>query len=195
MVSEYKDLVDPALHVFAQPVGRAELGEKLYVSGAIACDVYAEQTLLVVTVTFAGEEILKIENQFGKFDGAWFTATDYGEYSISYTAVDTVGNDVTRSYTVEVLDTVSPTIVVEGEFVGVATVGKELKLPKAKAVDNKDVGLTVYVVIIDPMNVFTVFEQGEKYIVPYVGRYIVKYYVEDEQCNTAYSEEFVIYVQ
>lgn len=194
-VSEYKDLIAPTLSISAKPVGRAKLGEKLYVSGATASDVYAEQVSITVTVTFDDKEILKAEDAFGQFGGAWFTVTDYGIYTITYQAVDLQGLKTTRSYVVEVVDMTAPTICIEGDMPTEGVVGEKLELPKAVAVDNKDVGLKVYVVVIDPMNVYTVYEQGETYIFPYAGRYLVKYYVEDLQCNTAYSEEYVVNVK
>lgn len=187
-----QDYMNPVLNVLEKPVGTAHLGDQIRVGGAIASDVFNIKTSLKVAVTFAGKELTSFFDEYGRFDGAAFVATDYGTYTISYEAKDLFGNTAARQYSVEIVDDVPPTVTVNGEMPKEIEVGKALVLPKAVATDNKDVDLTVYIVIIDPMNVFTVIEQGEKYIVPHKGRYIVKYYVEDRTSNTVYSENYVL---
>ena len=69
-----------------------------------------------------------------------------------------------------------------------------LLLSSAFAADNVDANLQVYVIYIDPMNVYTVLPVGESYVPKYKGKYTVKYDCEDKNYNTTYTNDYVIYV-
>lgn len=190
-----EDFIKPVLTVLEKPVGSAKLGEAVKIGSAVANDAYDSKTSLEVSVTFNEKQVFSQFYEYGRFDGALFYATDYGKYTITYTAIDSSGNETVRTYNVAVADAVAPTIRIDGEMPTTGRVGEKLSVAHATALDNAEVDLTVYVVIIDPMNVFNVIAQGEEYIAPHKGRYIVKYYVEDSHYNTTYSESFVINVE
>ena len=113
---------------------------------------------------------------------------------IEYIAEDASGNSLTKTYNVVVRDLIKPVIEIQGETPTTGKVGKALELPKAIAIDNVDPDLQVYVIVINPMNAYTLFKVGEVYVPQYEGRYIVKYYCEDSNYNTVYTKEFVIQV-
>ena len=190
-----EDYMNPIVNVLEQPVGWAKLGDEVRIGAAVASDVFDAKVSLQVTVTFNGKEVFSNYSEYGKFAGAAFYATDYGKYTLTYVAIDEAGNVSSRMYNIDIVDTIAPKIIINGEIPTSATVGESLSMPKAQAIDNVDVGLTVYIVIIDPMNVFNVIEQGENYVIPHKGRYIVKYYVEDGRCNTTYSQSYTIYAK
>ena len=194
-VSEYRDLIAPILTVFEEPVGLAEIGEELFISGACANDVYDEELSLTVTVTFGEAEVFTYTDQFGRFDGASFFATNYGTYTITYAAQDLAGNKVSKSYSVVIRDTVAPTLTVDGEIPTTWEKGETFKFPTVIAEDNVDLNVPVYVVIINPVNVYTLLREGDTYTPTMSGRYIVKFYCEDSRYNTTYSENYEITVQ
>lgn len=194
-VSEYKDMIIPTLTVFEDPVGLASLGDKISISGAVACDVYSEAVTLNVTVKFGETEILKYTDDFGRFSGATFYATNYGSYTINYEALDMKGNKATKSYTVVIRDTKAPTLKIDGEMPAVWNKGKAFEFPSATAEDNVDLSVAVYVIVINPVNVYTVLRDGDTYTPAMNGRYIVRFYCEDSRYNTTYSQDYVVIVE
>ncbi len=194
-VSEYKDMISPVLTVFEEPVGLAKLGEELFISGACANDIYSEEVLLTVTVKFGETEVFSHSDRFGRFDGASFFATNYGTYTIVYTTRDLAGKEASKSYSVIIRDTIAPTLKVEGEMPTTWKKGEKFKFPTVTAEDNADLNVSVYVVIINPVNVYTLVREGDTYTPTISGRYIVKFYCEDSRYNTTYSENYEIIVQ
>jgi hypothetical protein len=160
------------------------------IPAAFANDVFNMKVCVKLEVTFNGKTVYTEENQFGKVEGTKLLAYDYGTYSLTYTATDCSGNSSSRKFSIRIRDNVAPTIIIDGKVPEKVKLGKKLELPKAYALDNVDVNLPVYAIIIDPMNVYTVIEVGETYEVKSKGRYIVKFYCEDSCYNTSYSEGY-----
>lgn len=184
------DFIKPVLYVVDEPVGLATLGSYVEVPQAFASDVYDVQVMISVKVTFGEKVVYTAENEFGKLESAKIFATDYGTYTMTYTAIDASGNGVTRKYTVRVRDNVAPTLTIEGEVPTSVKAGEKLQLPKVFASDNVDAAPTVYAIVIDPMNWYTVIEIGEEYVVEMKGRYIVKFYCTDSCDNQVYSDDY-----
>ena len=189
-----EDYIKPTLAVFDEPQGFVELNEKVFLSGAVASDVFDGYASLSVTLTYNGEEIYQAVEEFGVFNGFYFQPTDYGTYRLEYRAEDKTGNWIRRPYTIIVRDIVAPEIQLQGEVPTTGSVGNALTLPGAVAADNVDANLQVYVIYIDPMNVYTVLPVGESYVPKYKGKYTVKYYCEDKNYNTTYTNDYVIHV-
>ena len=186
------DFIKPILYVANEPIGIAKLGETIAIPQAFASDVYNIQVSLSVEVKFEGKVVYKAEDAFGKIDGAQILASDYGIYTIAYKAQDAAGNAVSRQYVVRVRDTVAPTLTVTGSVADKVKAGENLVLPKVTATDNVNASLTVYAVIIDPMNWYTVIDVSETYTLTMRGRYIVKFYCIDDGQNQAYSEDYYL---
>jgi hypothetical protein len=185
-----EDFIKPTLFVEKDPVGMAKLGSYVKIPAAFANDVFNMKVCVKLEVTFNGKTVYTEENQFGKVEGTKLLAYDYGTYSLTYTATDCSGNSSSRKFSIRIRDNVAPTIIIDGKVPEKVKLGKKLELPKAYALDNVDVNLPVYAIIIDPMNVYTVIEVGETYEVKSKGRYIVKFYCEDSCYNTSYSEGY-----
>ena len=194
MINAPVNYIKPSLTVYEEIVGTADLNEKVVLAQAIASDVYDGNAKIKVLIKLNGKELYSYVNAFGTFDGSVFQPTDYGVYVIEYIAEDASGNSLTKTYNVVVRDLIKPVIEIQGETPTTGKLGKALELPKAIAIDNVDPDLQVYVIVINPMNAYTLFKVGEVYVPQYEGRYIVKYYCEDSNYNTVYTKEFVIQV-
>lgn len=190
-----EDFINPVLTVFEEPVGLAELGDTIEIGGAIANDVYDVKTKLEVTITFNDKEIFAYTDLFGRFDGTSLVATDYGIYKITYKATDESGNSTSRSYSVEIRDVIAPTITIKGEMPTTWTKGTTFAFPEVVVSDNVDVDLVLYTIVINPMNVYTVMEEGDVYTPTMSGRFIVRFYCQDSRYNTTYSVDYIIQVQ
>lgn len=190
-----EDFINPVLTVYEEPVGLAELGDTIEIGGAIANDVYDVKTKLDVTITFNDKEIFAYSDLFGRFDGTSLVATDYGVYKITYKATDESGNATNRSYSVEIRDVIAPALTINGEMPTTWKKGTKFSFPEVIASDNVDVDLVVYTIVINPMNVYTVMEEGDVYTPTMSGRFIVRFYCQDARYNTTYSVDYMIQVQ
>ncbi len=184
------DFIKPILYVTNEPVGITTLGSWVEIPAVYASDVYDMQVIISVKVTFGNKTVYTAQNEFGKLDVAKILATDYGTYNIAYTAMDASGNSVKKNYTVRVRDNVAPTLTIDGDVPTTAKAGDKLKLPNVYASDNVDAVVTVYAIVIDPMNAYSVFALGEEYTLQMKGRYIVKFYCEDACKNQVYSQDY-----
>ncbi len=190
-----RDRSKPLLAVFEEPKGQMELNEKVYLSGAAASDIFDGNAKLTFSITFKGKEIYRAEDAFGEFSGCVFQPTEYGVYVVKYLAEDMAGYQMDKTYNITVRDLIAPVIEIKGELPQTGKVGKALALPKAVALDNVDWNLQVYVIVINPMNTYTLLPVGEEYLPTYAGRHIVKYYCEDKNYNTTYSDDYVVTVE
>lgn len=188
------DYKKPSIYVVDEMIGNASYGSRVYVSPAIASDVYNVKTSLKVTVTFNNATVFQFFNEFGNFDGGYFFASDYGTYRIRYEATDSNDNSISKYYQIVVRDEVKPQLVINGNVPTTAKKGDKLTLPQVTATDNVDGEVTVYLIVIDPMNVYTVVPLSEGYTFGSAGRYVVKLYCEDSNYNYRYSERYTINV-
>lgn len=184
------DFIKPILYLTNEPIGITTLGSLVEIPQAFASDVFDKQVIISVKVTFGDKTVYTAQNEFGKLDVAKILATDYGTYTITYKAIDASGNSVTKNYMVRVRDNVAPTLTIEGNILTNVRAGDKLSFPKVYASDNVDAELTIYAIVIDPMNWYSVFELGEEFVVQMKGRYIVKFYCADACENQTYSQDY-----
>lgn len=186
-----EDFTKPILYIANEPVGITTLGSWVEIPEAYASDVYDRKVRISVKVTFGDKTVYSAENEFGRLEKAKIPATNYGTYSISYEAIDEAGNTIGRKYAVRVRDNVAPVLTVEGEVLTRVKAGKKLKLPNVSASDNVDAELTVYAIIIDPMNGYKAIKLGQEDYTPKLkGRYIVCFYCADACLNQTYSQNY-----
>lgn len=190
-----EDFTKPILYITNEPVGITTLGSWVEIPEAFASDVYDRQVTLSVKVTFGNETVYAAENKFGKLSAAKIVATNYGTYTIAYEAFDVTGNKIGRKYTVRVRDNVAPTLTVEEELPASVKVGKKLSFPNVYASDNVDAELTVYAIIIDPMNGYKAIKLEEEYVPKMRGRYIICFYCADACANQTYSQNYYFTVE
>ena len=185
----------PILQISEKLGSSADLGTYLYLPSALATDVFCGTANITVSVLLGEDSIYRYFDENGEFGGDKIFLSSYGEYVLVYESVDASNRTFSTQYKIIVRDKIAPNITVHGEVNAQANAGEKLQLPKATAKDNADGELTVYVIIIDSMNVYTVIEQGEEYVFTKTGRYFVKYYCEDDSYNATYSNEYEIIVK
>lgn len=185
----------PIISVSEKLQSDADLGTYLNIPSAMATDVFNGTASLKVSVLWGDEQIYQYFDEYGVFAGDAIFLSTYGEYTVVYEALDATNRTFSTQFKIRVRDRIAPVIMVDGEIATEATAKENLQLPKATAKDNVDSDLTVYVVIIDPMNVYTVITQDEDYTFNMKGRYLVKFYCEDDCYNSSYSKEYQIIVK
>lgn len=188
------DFKVPIIQLSEKPCGSANIGTFLTIPSALATDVFCGTAKLNVTVLLNNEKIFDYFDEYGVFESNKIFLSKYGEYRIVYEATDASNRRFDKQYTVVVRDIIAPVININGDVVKTAKLNGKLQLPKATATDNVDTNLTVYVVVIDPMNVYAVIKQDEQYKFTKAGRYIIKYYCEDSCYNASYSISYEIMV-
>ena len=190
-----RDFIKPIIYITNEPVGITTLGSWVEIPAVYASDVYDRQVNVSVKVTFGDKVVYSAENNFGKLEASKIAATNYGTYSLIYEARDASGNSVTRKYSVRVRDNVAPTLTVDGDVPTSVKAGETLKFPNVYANDNVDAELTVYAVIIDPMNGYHLLTLEEEYVVKMKGRYVICFYCSDVSANQTYSQNYYFTVE
>ena len=188
--NDSEDYTKPIMYIENEPIGITTLGSWVEIPAARASDVFDVQVTLTVKVTFGNKTVYTAESAFGKLDGAKIAATDYGTYIITYEACDASFNTTKKKYTIRVRDNVAPVITVDGDMPETVTAGEKLTFPSVSASDNVDAELTLYAIIIDPMNRFATIKLNEEYVPTEKGRYIVCFYCADSCANQTYSQDY-----
>ena len=188
----YVDRIAPQLsHSFSMSSKTVKLGDTIAVASAKAFDVLQNQATVTVTV----ESPTKVLYSNVAIDeDLFFTAEEYGYYSITYTVKSGVRTDKLPSYFIKVQDETPPTIQVNGKVQESCKVGKTLVLPKATIGDDStDVEmLQFFVFVIEPNGRYIDVTESLQYQVTKAGRYTVVYYLVDGDYNTARQEYVVV---
>ena len=165
--------------------------DKFYVSSAIACDVLDYYSEIYVTVKTPSRKNLL--SSASCEETQYFTATEYGTYTITYYAVDKSGNPTEEKFNVLVVDTVKPEVNVEKLEKTTIALGQEIVVPNITVQDDKDQNPTVLCTVeyMDDMTYEKVV-CGEKYTPTKAGKYKIMYYVFDANYNAVYYEIYFV---
>ncbi len=194
---ENNDYSKPVIHVASAPYSEIGLGEKIQISKATVGDVYNSFVTLTVSLKDENDNVIfETSSKNGRFNGYEFMPTAYGKYYLSYTAVDSSQNSISRDYGITVKDFVNPSITVTGELPSSVKLGDSIELPTATAKDNYDATVDLYCVILDPMYIHTMVKVDELdcFKAELKGRYVIYYYAVDDNYNFAFSEKYIIKV-
>ncbi|MBQ8685738.1 MAG: hypothetical protein IJ514_06185 [Clostridia bacterium] len=116
-----------------------------------------------------------------------FELTEYGKYTVTYTAVDTSGKSRPTSYVLVVEDDVKPTIALDGEVPKTAAVNTEVAIPMATVSDNVDARVTLYVFLENPegsvSQIIGSIGTDYKFTPTMKGKYTLKYMAFDSTGN------------
>jgi hypothetical protein len=141
------------------------------------------------TITLIGDNPLLI-NQFGEFNDPGASAVDVlglsvdvevnatvntdivGDYNVTYSAVDAIGNRATAIRVVRVIDVTPPVITLQGENPFIAEVGTNFTIPGATAVDAVDGNVSVII-------------RDDEVNSTKIGEYTVEYFATDRAGNEA----------
>ena len=119
-----------------------------------------------------------------------FNATQYGRYTVTYTAYDESGNTTKKVFFVTVEDKSKPIIYIQGKVSGTYSLGKVLSLPSAKAYCLSG-EVEVFVFVITPNGQVCLY--GEEYTPTIRGKYTVRYYAKNS--NDSYAiKDFIVEV-
>ena len=190
-----QDVLAPSVYIEPLKVMRCDVGDKFIVSNGYACDILTQLEEFVVSVKAPDGTIVLPESDA---DSVYeLEATMCGNYRISYRAKDAAGLETTYNKTVQVIDAIPPELALTGNVASSAQIGAEIVLPGYTVNDNFTAteDLSVFVFIIYPsyeQKAIQPDESGQfKFTVEKEGKYIVRYYVEDEDGNYASIDKII----
>lgn len=171
--------------------GDVNPGDKVTVYGARSYDVldnYCSLTLKVVSPSgslVTSDDNVVLDTKCDATKDYLVTATEYGNYSVIFTAKDSSGNSVVFRYGFTVVEDEPPTVSVE-TTTAYGKVGQAVQIREATATDNVTASdkLTVYVFVTAPDCVTTQINDTE-FMPTKKGKYTVYYYCSDAMGNTS----------
>ncbi len=195
-ISSYnKDVIEPVSVLNGKFERTYENGQTVVVPTMRAFDVISGEQAVKVSV-WANEQYLKttdgrtLENLLVTGEEMKFTASEFGYYTITYTAVDASGNEMQVEYSINVLDDIKPTLSVNGKISSSAKVGDTISVPSMKVSDNISEELRATVFAIDPTLAYKTVNDG-KITFDKAGKWTVRFFVIDEAGNATYVDYVV----
>lgn len=169
--------------------GYAEIGQQIIIPRSIVSDVLDPDVTFGMSVEGPDGEYIKDIN--GKVLGEntspdvdyTFVPSQYGRYTVYYSAVDTSGELTEYSYVVHVVDTVAPVVTIKPADTSVA-LGDVVSIAEVELSDNISAEVGYYVYLKLPGgNIVRITEN--KFLANTKGKYSVIYYAYDEAGNVA----------
>lgn len=154
----------------------AKLGDVITVPTASCYDILDPESSITVTVKAPNGD--KIFTDSVTDTPLSFTIDKYDRYSIIYTATDSSGNSIKRTYSIMVYDLVPPEITFSGEHPTSGTVNKQISLPKATVTDNHDKNIICHSHYTDPTGNMVAISDSA-FTPTMAGTYIVSYFASD----------------
>lgn len=191
ITNDKRDRISPAVQIMGEIKSIGEINEKFIVYRAVASDGIDPSPKTTVEIIKAGKTIYSgdISKDYE------FVPTEYGEYFITYIAVDSNNKDTELTYILTIKDRIKPELVVSGDVMKTAEVGKTYTLPTATVTDNNDTDLPVYLFILAPDGEQRVNKVGDYTFAPTLkGEYKITYYAYDSYNCYTYVE-YVIKVK
>lgn len=177
------DRVGPELQVLGD-FSEVKIGDTLNIPAAEAFDFISGIRSVCVTVVSPSNEVL-LNNVDITIDKT-ITISEFGKYKIQYRATDGRGVTKETNYTIGVLDTQPPEIILLGELPESIKVGKVVKIPAMEVVDNNSgvENIKTYIYVITP-NGEMLGINNNQFTAERKGEYIVVYVAMDEDNTTA----------
>ena len=187
---ETRDWIAPTVEFIGDVGGEFTLWDEAVLPKIIANDVLSGKVDAYVTlVAPSGNYVTtldgKVLNNF-RCDASELKVVfaEYGDYLLSVTAQDNMGNLAPVHFVYSVVDKIKPTMNVAGEVATTAKVGDLINLPKATATDNLSKELTVHVYVIAPNGYLSEIQGSDTgFKATKAGVYMVVYSVSDEEGN------------
>lgn len=192
--SVQNDFTAPFVKVLGTAGGIVGINEPFTVSRAVAGDVLGEIAELTVTVrTQDGAAVAATDGTVLNAAHAdreyTLVLADAGRYSISYTAVDTNGQESSTSpLVIYVMDIESPSIRLDGTPPTTGKIGDSVKLPGYVVADNGGAeNCRVQIMLINPLQT-AVYIESLEFTPDMTGTWTVRYIVYDAFYNYAMSD-------
>lgn len=189
VISNYsKDRIAPAIQVMGDLKKISEINEIYTVYKAVATDGVDPTVKAYVEIMKDGKNIYSAEIS----EDYNFVPTEYGKYTITYSAVDRNKRDISISYVITIKDRIKPQLTINGEVMSTAKVGKSYTLPTATVTDNNDSSLPVYVFIMAPDGEQRANAANDYSFNPTLrGEYKITYYTYDSYNCYTYVEYII----
>lgn len=179
----YTDLVGPSIGFLG------DIGSNVYalntvvnIPQAVAFDMVTGQVVVTVKVKETSANTLAGFDNVVLTEDKQITLSNYGTYVVTYTAKDANGRSSSRSFIWKVMDTVAPTIVVEGQVPETMKVGDSLVAPRFTVTDNNS-DVTKYVFLYCPNGSVVDMTQKSDYKLSATGVYKLQIYCYDADGN------------
>lgn len=171
-------------------------GAKVTVYRALSADVLDPYTTTTVTVRNPNGEIVTAVDGT-RLDGVpadrtYEIVTDsYGYFNIRYEATCSNGQMSRESYSIYIVDSVSPELKVTGSVPATLKVGASWRVAAAEAIDNvSDSDRITVLCVITHLSTHDigVYRSGDTYLFEKVGQYVVRFVATDESGNATVKE-------
>ena len=192
--NNFMDVIEPIIAV-KSPAGQRTINDTITLDPALYVDVLSPALYGVLTVEVkdpAGNRVTSNEGVLlnGKVlaDTAYsFNVTQYGNYRVTYKAVDQGGNSSTITKVIFVVDEEAPVVTVKDQTVTIPVL-TVFNVENFTVSDNYSAEdkLTVTVMVCDESN-YSVVSVGSRFEAKYAGTYTVYVYCEDEAGNNSYA--------
>lgn len=189
------DIVRPRIYIEGVYGGAHELGEEIMLNRVYAADVVDPNPSLTIRVTGPdGQALVSTDGEtldnVPVVYGQTIRLEKYGTYQVIYTSADASGrSERTVSYTISVIDDVTPVITPQANMKENYTLGETVVIPKITVTDNEtaaeNISVKKYVVL--PTGRIAELP-GNSFIASYAGKYTVRYVAYDEAGNQALYE-------
>ncbi len=198
-----RDSATPRVAINGAYGGIFAVKSEYVVGSALASDVIDPNVDCTVTVLKPNGEVMKDVNGLELKDVPTdkeyvIKLTEYGQYQVTYTSTDWVGEKGVSTYAVNVFDQKAPKVSLKGAWSDTAKVGDSVILPEVEISDDNSAvsEITVYRTVRNPYDVLTVFgydsaDTAYRFTFKYAGEYKFVIVACDEAGNQSYIEYVV----
>lgn len=180
------DFIEPSIIVPEELPARVSLNEKVLLPMAYGGDI-VDGTNVRISLTVVAPDGKRVCNDMDLNAPYELLCDQYGAYNVQYIATDMSGNTVTKSFVVNVKNTVAPILEVDGKVPKKAKVNQEVALPSAKVTNLPAESVQIYVMYITPNDEMRIISDGI-FVADTEGVYTIRYYAIDDFYNSAIAE-------
>lgn len=186
------DYNPPRISLLGDYGGSYSLGESAIINQAMVSDVLDPNALCYVSVASPSGEVAKDTNNVSlnlvKADKEYtLKLEEYGQYIVTYKAVDSNGESTTFIYAINVEDEEAPVITLKSEPVSEIALGEYFRIPKYEVSDNSGKEVTVSVYIDSPDGQSYLIASDRNSFKPLTqGVYTLRIRAMDESGNISY---------
>lgn len=181
----FTDILAPEIQLTEDLNAEPEYEARVKIPYAKAFDVCTQYLTVTFTLTAPDGTVLFSNEAVGQ--DKYFTASQYGEYTLTYRATDYAKKTKSLTYTLNVLDKISPVIVYDGERMLACRLNGTLNFTVAKVYDDMDTEPSLSVLLVCPDGTIKNVTAEMKYTFTQGGKYVLHYYACDKSGNYAIS--------
>ena len=181
----FTDILAPEIQLTEDLNAEPEYEARVKIPYAKAFDVCTQYLTVTFTLTAPDGTVLFSNEAVGQ--DKYFTASQYGEYTLTYYATDYAKKTKKLTYVLNVLDKISPVIVYDGERTLACRLNDTLNFAAAKVYDDMDTEPSLSVLLVCPDGTIKNVTAEMKYTFTQGGKYVLHYYACDKSGNYAIS--------